>query len=170
MKYPISRLFVDGSFHDPKYKFLSKKKSERLFMSFIRMFRGPIMVGIYHVGVCTLLSDLNLRFAIHESISEKLKNQLEIIFEEHVDPDARLVLVKPAKYQSSEYPTIIPCALWFSCYNNISFINTIVMDNRGNWRINYSCHSDFFENMSLIQVVNPREIVILNKINKITSC
>jgi Cft2 family RNA processing exonuclease len=161
----VDTLYIDGTFHDSGLKFLSEQESINLFHKFIKDVDGPIAIGVFHVGTCALLKKMGLRFSLDKSISQDLRVCLSVMFKNYLLPKgkARFVLVQPNKFLNKEqYNMIIPSSLWFACHDNIKYIHKIVQDNRGNWRINFTCHSDYYDNVYLAQELDVDKIELLN--------
>ena len=57
----VTKLYVDGTFHHPDLHFVSEKRSLALMRTVLRE-PGPHLIGIHHVGVCTLLTKLKVKF------------------------------------------------------------------------------------------------------------
>lgn len=159
----VDTIFVDGTFHHPNIKLLSEDKSVRLFRNFITDTTGPIAVGIYHAGICALLTKLNLRFAIHSSVPTKLRRSLHCMFGDNIAKRSRFMIVNPATFKGRSHTLIIPSSLWFNCRGNSAFVDRVVWDpDKHGWRLNFTCHSDYADNITLFDALKVTKPVLLN--------
>ena len=153
----VDTVYVDGTFHHPDLKFISEKQSLALMRTVLRE-PGTHLIGIHHVGVCTLLTKLKMKFFPHPSLSAYLINALETLFGEHLDPESDIQIVSSRTYPGHEQ-LLVPSALWFACRANMYKMARIVLDERQNRRINYSCHATFVENQALATRVNAQNVI-----------
>lgn len=165
----IHSLYVDGTYHHMSLRFLSEIKSRSIFEKFLDDHPGSIAVGIHHVGLCALIVGSGYKFSIDESISSSLARQINILYPYSVKPDQRLLLVNP-RYFISSCTLLIPSSLWFACAGNASKVDTPVLDKKGRWRLNYTRHSDFWDNSLLQQTLNAKQMIPVGPIRVNLAC
>lgn len=159
----VKTIYVDGTYHHPDVSFLSEGDSISLMYDFIDKVKGNIAIGVFHIGTCTLLSKMGINFKIDSSVPERLNMILRVMFGNFVVDDSRFLIVHPHKFNDSSYNLIIPSSLWFSCEGNMKYAKGIVADFKGQWRINYTCHSDYWDNILLKDVLGAKNIFLINK-------
>lgn len=160
----VETIFVDGTYHHPSVRFLSEEESVVLFEEFIAHTRGRIAIGVFHIGTCALLARLGIKFRVDESLSENLKKSLYVMFSRFIVERSRFVVVNPHKFKRKRgISVIIPSSLWFSCKGNMRHVGDIVLDAHGNWRLNYTCHSDYWDNLQLGELLSAQKLVAINE-------
>ena len=175
---PIENLYVDGTFHSPELTFLDAIGSMRVLTTFLETVprSTTIAFGIFHAGTCRLLVDLGIKFVIDDTICLSLHDMLRTMYPKHVIDTSvaarrkqpRFRVVQPNKFiKSDDVLVIIPCALWFCCVSNRKQRNyrTMIQDNNQNWRLNFSCHSDYKDNLVLARELQAKRIVTIGEPN-----
>ena len=164
----IKQIYIDGTFHHPSIKFLSIEQSIALMRAFMNTIEGPIAIGIYHAGTCALLNQMNLKCSIHSSISEQLRETLFFMYPDLIVKHGkeRVILINPSKADTdvnlNKHTVIVPSSLWYCCKGNMEFVNKVVKDKRGHWRINFTCHSDYYDNLRIISTFNVKNVDLIN--------
>lgn len=173
----LKKLILDGTFHHPDVKFLTEQQSCSVFEQFIlneTTINDEVAVGIYHVGTCDLFRSLGFKFKIHNTISDTIKKQLNIMYGDIISKHSRYLLVNPRLFNNivecKEIKIVIPSALWFCCEDNMQYINTYSKDVNGIYRINYTRHSDYYDNNDLIELLNPNEVEIIHNLKVNLKC
>lgn len=171
----VETLYIDGTFHSAKLgKFLTRESSVQLLREFItaKAKDATIAFGIFHAGTCALLVELGIKFSIDEaSICLSLQDTLRTMYPNNVvlHGNTRFKVVQPNKFikKDNDDIVVIPCALWFCCQSNMNVArDRLVQDKNGNWRLNFTCHSDYYENMRLIETLgHPSAVRFINEAN-----
>ena len=161
-KPKVRHLFVDGTFHNRNIKLNSEEDSVHVLREFLsKSRRSPrIYIGIYHVGTCHLLKQAGLKFKVGDSLSDKNKEAISVMFPEQVDEESRIVLVKPNK----QSPLLIPSALWYCCKSKKHIPKDVVVRDRKKqgWRMNFTCHSSFRDNVYLKNLLGASRMTLIN--------
>jgi hypothetical protein len=177
IKSKVDKLVIDGTFHHPSIRFLTEEQSRNMFKQFVAdELDGlkQLAVGIYHVGTCDLFKSMGIKFRIHHTISENIKKQLQVMYTDLIVETSRFMLVNPRLFRKldefNHVKTIVPSALWFCCSGNMQYTNKCTKDIRGVYRINYTRHSDYYDNMKLIELVNAKKVDIVHDLKVNISC
>lgn len=159
----VNTFYVDGTFHNKQIKCFSEKQSIHTLCTFIKRHHDLIYIGIRHIGTCTLLVKCGLKFQIDPSLSAYTDQQIRLMYSKHVVPSSRFVVTNPNTYDPIQHTVIIPSSLWFLCKKNPNQSRyDIVKDHNGFWRMNYTCHSDYHDNMLLYSELHVQNMQILN--------
>lgn len=174
---PNSLVYFDGTFHDPALDFLTEEESVRLMETtldqLLTRVQPPtqVIIGVFHLGMFQLLQKLKYKFTVlFDTFSNTIRTGLKIMY--NITPDSnkstsRILVANLKKLnvvkEYPKYPIIVPSALWFTCEGTPSQISGPVQDKQGRIRINFSCHSDYKENLQLFTTVQAKETILLGK-------
>jgi hypothetical protein len=169
----VDVLYYDATFHDPNTWNISMRDSELLFTKFkARCIDTKLYVGIYHTGTCALLVSTGTKFCFDSSVPEVLVTKLRFLYGSHIvhPSEAECVVIQPHHFKTLHgRELLIPSALWYRCNENQSN-HVITRDYRGYWRLNYSGHSDYYENMKLFNHLKPNKKIACGNLKKNLYC
>jgi len=173
----IHDLYVDGTYHSPDVCMLSQKQSVALFEKFLRRKTEQnrrLVIGLYHVGTCALLVHAGLKFCLDVSVSSSVRCAAETLYGPWLVSQYApgvAILVHPKKYVRHCLDTVvIPCSLWFNCRGHHQYVREMTMDVVGQWRLNYTCHSDYYDNLYLQRFLGCRVMIPLNESRVSLAC
>jgi hypothetical protein len=159
----VKTIYADGTYHDRNVKFLSEFDCIILMQEFVNTIPGKIAIGVYHIGTCSLLSKMGIKFTIDISVSENLRKCLLVMFSNCIVSESRFLIVNPRKFHNHVYTLIIPSSLWFSCQGHMEYVHDVVQDIKEQLRINFTCHSDYWDNMELVDELEADNLILLNQ-------
>jgi hypothetical protein len=116
------------------------------------------------VGTLSLLAKLDLIFKIDSSVSENMRNQILTMYGKHVSSKADISIIQTQKFTNKPNTClIVPSALWFGCQGrNKLATKGIIKDKPFTFRLNYSCHSSYSENLLLKKTLQAEKMILLN--------
>lgn len=171
----LKKLWLDGTFNNQKCRFLKPEDSLKLFKKWMweNKEEQHVYVGLHHAGTAMLLVEAGLKFGIHPSVNQRLKNALTSNYPAHVSTSSseRIVVVKPTPEVCSQvWPILVPCSLYYACKDRHTLADRASVDERGCTRINYATHSDYVDNLRLIEVLRPDDIGVVGDTRTALPC
>jgi Cft2 family RNA processing exonuclease len=167
---PIGTLYHDSLFHDPAVRFLTLEESCALAAAWTLRHPVPKFVAYAHLGTCQLLTALHRTWGLTFRLDQQYMTKTDIAdlmaLYTYWDPASDFTLVH-IKNPEPPTPLLVPTCLWHSV-GHARFIPTTVCQYRPDLdglvcRINFTNHSDFQDNLALVQRLTPLAIVELER-------
>lgn len=183
MRFPegerIDSLYLDKTFQRIKGHMLPLRKSVGLAETWMRAMAKKslevVYVGYFHLGTCELL------YAWHRAFGRKYSLERQFLTEEEFNiaqgmyggdmwwqkgevPSKPHILVTPVFRRKADNPIrkpILMASARWGTQNNLTFINQVASDGDGTFRINFTNHSDSYDNQALIDRLAPVNIHFL---------
>jgi hypothetical protein len=160
----IDTLFIDGTFNHITTPLPTLKKSVDLLLSWISSWEKSkmIYIGYTHIGVCELLKHTKLQFKLCSDIPKVTKKAIEVGYSSILDSKSKIVITPfrtRGKNILTKKPMLIISARFALLPENHTFLNEIATNNKGLYRLFFSNHSHYPENLKLIKDLQyPEEI------------
>ena len=161
--YPkdVDILFLDNTYHDKKLKFNTFKQSVDLLKEWLNAdYEGTKYIGYIHLGTCELLAETPFQYRL--DLDQKHTKMAEIAYPDLWNPASKFVVTHTHRRGTVlPLPIIIPSARYHLQHQ--SDVHSITYtDKSGKYRLNFTNHSNYGENIELIRQLNPEEVILIN--------
>ena len=163
----IHVLYIDATFQSVKVPLLSTETSAALAHDWISYMstaseETPLFLGFCHFGSCELFYALHRTYGYtfhfrRGKLPQERYNIAKLIHPEMWDETSRLIVV-PSRINPKELPTpiLLPSANWHAFVEgNQALVDCISEDHNGQYRLNFTNHSDAFDNAAVVKRLKP---------------
>lgn len=165
----LGTAYLDATFQHQHYDWPTHADSLKLFRLFCNYFHSkhpstPLNIGVHHPGQVLILVFDKKTFKIHESVPVSLRKKLELHYPEFIDAESKFVVVKPTNFfREDEGPVLVPCTLYFACEGKFRDARRITRDERGHYRLAFSLHANFKENLFVAETLRPKNLQFIHE-------
>lgn len=159
-------LFFDNTFHVPGFRMNTQEESLVLLKQWIDemlLHHKKCYIVVPHIGTMDLLYHLNLRAGYRFRVSIKCMRRYDLklihtLWTALCDNKSQIILVSLMDNKQHRHrPILLPSARWFFLSLKHNQKRTqVIEDQNGLYRLNFSQHSDYYENQQLMQSTGSR--------------
>ena len=162
-------IFLDGLYHDSPVRLLTNDQSCTLVHSWIQHndedTNHPLYIGYFHFGTCELLHGLHTNYNYTFQLQQKFMTEEDfnvclMMYPEMWNQNSNLI-VTPVHSRNKEplpLPIMLASAGWSMLKENQQYMGEVAVDHLGHYRINFSNHSDMYENQALLSRVKHSQV------------
>jgi len=162
-------VFIDGTFNRKPIRMLTMPQSCQLLHSWLTNNdhdpSNPLYVGYFHFGTLTLLYGTYMEYGCKFRLEQKRMTEEDyniclIMYPDMWDQNSRNI-VTPVYARNKEPlpdPIIMASTGWSMMEENHDHMGTITKDRRGHYRMNFSNHSDIYENEEMLLRMPHQEV------------